>query len=165
MATELGSIEIQAFLQQLGERYPHAANLYLLGGSALCLLGSPRRTLDIDYTTNTPQLQVVLDALAAEMRLELEIVPIEEFIPIPPQAETRHRWIGQFGQLEVYVYDPYSIALGKVARGFETDIEDVLFLLRRNLITLDQLATYVEATVPKARAFDIDSVEMRQHMD
>jgi len=38
------------FLQQLGENYPNKLTFYLLGGSALCLLGSPRETLDIDYT-------------------------------------------------------------------------------------------------------------------
>jgi len=31
---------LKAFLQRLGERYPRPARLYLLGGSALCLLGS-----------------------------------------------------------------------------------------------------------------------------
>lgn len=39
---------LNAFLQRLGERYPHPASLYLLGGSALCLLGSPRTTVDVD---------------------------------------------------------------------------------------------------------------------
>lgn len=41
--------KIYAFLKALGERYPQPATLFLLGGSALCLLGSPRPTLDIDY--------------------------------------------------------------------------------------------------------------------
>jgi hypothetical protein len=35
---------LQSFLQRLGERYPSAGILYLLGGSALCLLGNPRTT-------------------------------------------------------------------------------------------------------------------------
>ena len=40
---------LRLFLQRLGARYPRPATLYLLGGSALCLLGSPRVTLDVDY--------------------------------------------------------------------------------------------------------------------
>jgi hypothetical protein len=40
---------IRAFLQQLSERYTQGGQFYLLGGSALCLLGSPRETRDIDY--------------------------------------------------------------------------------------------------------------------
>jgi hypothetical protein len=169
MATTLATAEVQAFLQRLGERYPHPVKLYLLGGSALCLLGSPRRTLDIDYTTEAPsaagtQLQTAIDTLATEMRLELEAVPIAEFIPLPDDAHTRHRWVGQFGGLAVYIYDPYSIALSKVARGFEADLEDVLFLLRQNLIDLEQLTTYVTAALPTAWDFDIDPQEMQQHM-
>ncbi|MCL4831458.1 MAG: hypothetical protein KJZ86_03420 [Caldilineaceae bacterium] len=48
MAT-ITSDQIQSFLTELGSRYPQQATLTLLGGSALCLLGSERPTLDIDY--------------------------------------------------------------------------------------------------------------------
>jgi coenzyme F420-reducing hydrogenase gamma subunit len=88
----------------------------------LALLGGLRPTLDIDYDVKgTPEdmaeLQKVIEKLAAEQKLELEYVPIEEFIPLPESARSRHRLIGRFGELAVYVYDPYSIALSKVARG------------------------------------------------
>jgi hypothetical protein len=46
---------------------------------------------------------------------------------LPDGAEQRHYKVGQYGSIEVYTYDPYSIALSKIARGFETDIQDVLF--------------------------------------
>jgi hypothetical protein len=42
------------FLTRLGERCLHPAVLYLVGGSALRLLGSPRETLDVDYMTDAP---------------------------------------------------------------------------------------------------------------
>lgn len=44
----LDSTNIRSFLERLGERYPGRGTLYLLGGSALCLLGNPRQTKDID---------------------------------------------------------------------------------------------------------------------
>jgi hypothetical protein len=40
------SAALKTFLQRLGELYPNPAEFYLLGGSALCLLGNPRETLD-----------------------------------------------------------------------------------------------------------------------
>jgi hypothetical protein len=40
---------ITDFLKRLGESFPIKSSFYLLGGSALCLLGSPRQTVDIDY--------------------------------------------------------------------------------------------------------------------
>lgn len=40
---------VRTFLTEVGRRYQQPATLLLLGGSALCLLGSTRATLDIDY--------------------------------------------------------------------------------------------------------------------
>jgi len=82
------------FLTQLGERYSDQATLYLLGGSALLLLGNIRQTLDIDYTTDlNPRqqqaLETIMNELAAQYRLDIEVVPIAEFVPLPPGAETR----------------------------------------------------------------------------
>jgi len=54
----------------LGKRYAREATLLLLGGSALCLLGSPRPTLDIDYVgddLNKNELQQLIDLGAFEM--------------------------------------------------------------------------------------------------
>jgi hypothetical protein len=167
---DVAAAEIMEFLRRLGERYSGAGALFLLGGSALCLLGNPRRTLDIDYMTESPpgvavELQTAIESLAKEMRLEIEAVPLDEFIPLPDDARTRHRLVGQFGGLTVYVYDPYSIALGKVACGFETDLQDVLFLLRQGLITLEQLEAHVATAIPRAKQFDILPGEMREHME
>lgn len=102
----IATTEIQTFLDALGKRYTRTATLFLLGGGALCLLGNPRRTIDIDYTFIAPpgdidQLTDTIDALAEELRLDLEIVPIEEFIPLPDGSEQRHRWVGQFGKVAV----------------------------------------------------------------
>ncbi len=43
--------------------------------------------------------------LAAQYRLDIEAVPIAEFVPLPPGSETRRRIVGRFGQIDVYVYD------------------------------------------------------------
>lgn len=167
---DITTAEILDFLQRLGERYPGPATLFLLGGSALCLLGNPRRTLDIDYLAECPpdqaaDLQATIDSLAAEMRLELEAVPLAEFIPLPEGAPSRHRRVGQFGGLTAYVFDPYSIALSKVDRGFEADLQDVLFLLRQGIINLEQLEVYVAAALPQAAQFDIIPAELQQHLE
>lgn len=163
----LATAEIQAFLRRLSDRYPHPATIYLLGGSALCFLGNPRRTVDIDYTVDPTAVALVaeIEALADEMRLELEAVPIEEFVPLPDGSAERHQWIGQFGALQVYVYDPYTIALSKLSRGFEADLQDVLFLLRKQIIALDELARYVEAALPQAWDFDINPADLRLYFD
>lgn len=159
---------LNQFLTRLGERYSNTATLYLLGGSALLLLGNLRQTLDIDYTTDLDSqqqqsLESIMNELAAEYRLDIEAVPIAEFVPVPADAETRRRFIGRFGQLDVYVYDLYTIALSKIARGFETDMDDVIFLVKSNLIDLSELQKHFQAVLPRAAQADIIPSEFQQY--
>ncbi len=156
------------FLQRLGERAPSGGTLYLLGGSALALLGNPRTTVDVDYTFEVEPgmaelFEAALARLAAEMHLEVEAVPIGEFVPLPPQAHDRRRLVGRYGQLEVYIFDPYTIALSKIARGFEADLEDVLFLLRQGLIGFEELQQHFETILPDAPQADIIPSEFRDY--
>ncbi len=49
MKHNLTFADLQLFLQRVGEQIADPASLYLIGGAALRLLGSPRPTLDVDY--------------------------------------------------------------------------------------------------------------------
>jgi hypothetical protein len=91
-------VVLQAFLQRLGEIYTKPATIYLLGGSALCLLGNPRETLDVDYTIELePQSKAkfieAVDKLATDMKLDIDAVPFEEFIPLPADALKRRVFV------------------------------------------------------------------------
>ncbi|MBL7065839.1 MAG: hypothetical protein ISS49_16810 [Anaerolineae bacterium] len=161
---------LQSFLQRLGERSPGAGDFYLLGGSALCLLGNPRTTVDVDYTFeldtgSVEQFEVTVAELAAEMCLDVEAVPPGEFVPLPPQAHERRRLVGRYGQLDVYIFDPYSIALSKIARGFEADLEDVMFMLREGLIEFRELERHFNAILPDAPKADIIPSEFRDYFE
>jgi len=162
----LESITAQAleqFFKRLGEEISAPTKFFLVGGSALCLLGSPRETLDIDYFIDgeTVEIGQGLKELSTELKLDLESVPIKEFIPLPPGAEARRRFVGKFGQVEVYIFDLYSIALSKIARGFESDLEDVEFMLKENLIFWDQLETDYQIILPEAHTADINPKEFK----
>lgn len=74
---------LRTFFQNLSERYSGPATVYLLGGSALCLLGNPRTTRDVDYTfevapEDVDQFRTTVTALGDEMRLDLKDIPFEE---------------------------------------------------------------------------------------
>lgn len=71
------SAVLQAFFERLSERYRGAGELYLLGGSALCLLGNPRETLDIDYTVELPAGEPEEGLRTALAGLAADIVPSE----------------------------------------------------------------------------------------
>jgi hypothetical protein len=158
------------FLSRLGEHSPRDTVFYILGGSALSILGNPRQTLDIDYTTelqgeNQEAFSRLVDQMAAQLHLDVEAVPIEEFVPLPPGASARRRYIGSYGNLEVYVFDLYTIALSKISRGFESDLEDVLFLLRQGLIDLSELQSHFFAILPDAPKADIDPREFKAYFE
>jgi hypothetical protein len=165
---EITSATLETFLQRLGERSPIVGALYLLGGSALCLLGNPRTTADVDYTFEVEsgsleEFQAIVAELAEEMRLDVEAVPLEEFVPLAPQAHQRRRSVGRYGGLDVYIFDLYTIALSKIARGFEADLEDVMFLLREGLIEFGELESHFNAVLPDAPKADILPSEFREH--
>ncbi len=73
--------------------------------------------------------------------------------------------MGRYGNLDVYIFDLYSIALSKIARGFESDIEDVEFLINRKLITWDALNEHYQSILPRARSVDIDPREFQQYFE
>lgn len=160
---------LRAFLERLGQRLP-GGTLYLLGGSALALLGNPRTTVDVDYTfeaepETAKSFEERVDELAAEMHVDAEAVPIGEFVPLPPNAYERRRLVGHYGSLAVYIFDPYTIALSKIARGFEADLEDVLFLLRQGVIQFGELERHFDAVLPQAREADIIPSEFRDYFE
>ena len=135
------------------------SDLTLIGGSALILLGNSRLTLDIDFVgddVHPNELHRQIMKIAKEIKINVEPVPIERFIPLPKGSEQRTIPIGQFGNLNVYVADPYSIALSKVDRGFEADFDDVVFLIQHNYINLKELERILNDALPHAGKFDFN---------
>ncbi len=136
-----------------------ASRLVLVGGSALALLGSPRLTIDIDFVGDDikpePLHQAILQ-IARELKIHIEPVPLERFVPLPTGSAERSLRIGQFGNLEVYVADPYSIALSKLDRGLDTDLDDIVFLIRHNYITLEELERITRNALPQAGKYDFN---------
>ena len=138
--------QLTGFLTRLGERFPHPAAIYIFGGSAILWLGGQRHTGDIDFTAapSSAALREAIAQTATELDLDLEESSPAEFMPLPTGAETRHELIGTFGQIRAYLFDPYSMAVMKIDRAFETDMEDVAFLVAAGRIDLSALERYVE---------------------
>lgn len=144
-------------LQILGARVPAGSQLVLIGGGALALLGSPRHTVDIDFVgddLHPSALHQSIIEIAKELRIHVEPVPLDRFVPLPKGNAERQIHIGQFGNLEVSVADPYSIALSKLDRGFDTDFEDIVFLIQQNLVVLDELERIMRDSLPLAHQYD-----------
>lgn len=160
--------QIENFLTAVGDRCEPSSTLFLLGGCALALLDGTRPTLDLDYVGPEQQitdLQKLMTEIATDMQIEIEAVPIEEFVPLPQNAHRRAIIVGHFGNLAVYIFDPYTIALSKLDRGLESDIEDIVFLVRQKIIDDKQLGTFMEAAIVQAEEFLLNAKSMRQHLE
>ena len=149
---------LQSILTELGAQLPAGSQLFLLGGSALTLLGSPRHSQDLDFVgddVNPSELHRAIVKRAEEVKVQVDIVPIGGFIPLPEGHEVRNIYIGQFGNLEIHVFDPYSIALSKIDRGSFTDFEDIIFLIDKGFIEFNELERIVLKSKSEAGKFDL----------
>ena len=133
----------------------------------MVLLGSPRLTIDIHFVgddISPNELHKTILQIAKEQRIYMEPVAIERFIPLPDGSEERTIRIGQFGNLEVFVADPYCIALSKLDRGFDTDFDDLVFLVRKNLVEIQLLERMTEISLSRAREFDMNPTDVLAHL-
>ena len=143
----------------MGARLPPGSQLILIGGGALALLGSPRLTIDIDFIgddVHPNALHKTIMQLARELNIHVEPVPLDRFIPVPKGSEKRSIRIGQFGNLEVFVADPYSIALSKLDRGADTDYDDLVFLIHSLRVEMNELEGMLRDAIQHARKFDLN---------
>jgi len=162
----MDNAEIQSVLQTMGIRVPPNSRLILVGGSALSLLGSLRPTIDIDFIGDDihpePLHQIILQ-IAEELDIDAEPVPLDKFVPLPQGNEERVIRIGQYGNLEIFIADPYSIALSKVDRGADTDYDDLVFLVQNHHVDMDRFERIMQEALPHARQFDFHP-DIRKHL-
>lgn len=164
----INSLQLEEFFNAVGERCEPSSTLYLLGGGALVLLNGSRPTMDLDYVghdLNVNSLQVLMAQIATEMQIELEAVPIDEFVPLPKNAHQRAIFVGHFGELSVYIFDPYTIALSKLDRGFEADLDDIAFLIQEGIVLEAQLEAFMQVAAQQAAQYSLDAAGMHRHLE
>jgi hypothetical protein len=62
------------------------------------------------------------------------------------------------------VADPYSIALSKLDRGFDTDFDDLVFLIRQGYVALNELESITRNALSQAKKFDLNP-DMLIHLE
>ncbi|MEM7534855.1 MAG: DUF6036 family nucleotidyltransferase [Chloroflexota bacterium] len=140
---------IELFLQRLGRRFTKPGRLYLVGGTTMVYEGLRQQTLDIDISfdiANEDHSAFInaIRELKETLSLNIEEASPEDFIPVPAGHKERSEYIGRYGQLDVFHYDLYSLALSKIERGTEDDFADVLSLLETERIEISQLTEYFD---------------------
>ena len=84
-----------------------------------------------------------------ELGINVEEASPNDFIPLPTGYRERSRFIGRYGQVDVFHFDLYSTALSKIERGTAEDFSDVLALLHHGQIEMSALESYFIEILPR----------------
>ena len=143
MRSSVDKTLIEAFLRELGRTFRKPGRLYLVGGAALVHAGvRPGFTVDIDVQvggTHEGELIVAIQRLIQQMQINVEFASPADFMPLPSDWEMHAQYVGRYGEIDVFYFDFYSIALSKIERGNSRDIADVELLVQQKVIALDEL--------------------------
>jgi hypothetical protein len=143
MRSSVDKTAIESFLRELGRTFHKPGRLYLVGGAALVHAGvRPGFTVDIDVQvggTNEGELIVAIQRLIQQMQINIEFASPADFMPLPSDWEMHAQYVGRYGEIDVFYFDFYSIALSKIERGNSRDIADVRLLVQQKIIILDEL--------------------------
>lgn len=127
-----------AFLRDLDERLDEPIALQCVGGFVVSLLyGLQRPTGDVDVVSVVPaHVKVLLVHLAGRgsdlHRRHGVFLRIVTVATLPEDYATRltEMFPGTFTHLTLFAVDPYDLALSKIERNIDQDVEDVKHLAR-----------------------------------
>jgi hypothetical protein len=133
--------------------------------------GFRQQTEDIDYVAqldgDPQEFTMAVRSLIRELDLSVEPAGPGDFIPLPSGWEDRSRFIGRYGRLDVFTFDPISTGLAKIERGSNQDIEDVLALVHGGGIHLSALSAAFEEILPRleTESLRVDEADFRRKFE
>jgi hypothetical protein len=140
--------KVRQFMEALGLRCRGPGRIYLTGGGTAVLIGWRATTIDIDLKVS-PEPDGAFEALAAikdDLDVNIELAAPDEFIPPVPGWIDRSVFIGRYGPVDFFHYDPVGQTLAKIERGHARDLADAHEMVARGYVPLQELETYFERT-------------------
>ena len=88
-------------------------------------------------------------------------------LPCPAGWEDRSPYIGRYGRLDVFMFDPVATALSKIERGTSRDVDGVLALLSAGIVSVPELESAYAEIVPRleTEALRVDEVDFQRKFD
>jgi hypothetical protein len=138
----------RSFLGEIDAAAPENIVLHCIGGFAVSLhYGLVRPTGDLDVVEVAPRVARWLNNTAGERsalhlkhKLYVQVVTVAT-LPDSYADRVIEMFPGAFERIRLFVLDPYDLALSKVSRNLELDLEDVKYLARACSLGLDTLET------------------------
>jgi hypothetical protein len=138
----------KSFLEELDKAVTENVDFHCIGGFVIThLYGFERETRDVDVLTITPNTNIVQflelggegSTLHKKYRVYLDKVGVIEAWPEDYDQRLTEMYPGALRHIRLLAPDPCDLALMKLGRNIERDREDVKFLARRGLITVEDL--------------------------
>lgn len=157
---------------ELGRRFRHPGRVYLVGGTTLVYAGLRAQTIDVDLDYEVApafhgELIQTLRRLKDDLGINIEEASPAHFIPLPAGYADRARFVGRYGQLDVFHFDPYSMALAKLERGREEDFHDLVALFAAGWLDWPRFEAAFDEILPRIASESLkgDPVRFRRHLD
>jgi hypothetical protein len=138
----------KSFLEELDESLQESVEFHCIGGFVITrLYGLERETRDVDVLSVRPNTNLVqlLDlggkgsVLHQRHRVYMDKVSVIEAWPEDYDQRLTEMYPGALQHIRLLAPDPHDVALMKLGRNIERDREDVKFLARSGLITVETL--------------------------
>ncbi len=147
------------FLVQLDTLFARPGRLYLIGEATELLEGWRDWMEKIEFTAEVSiEDRQAFEETVRNVRSQLDVEVLNEspadIIPLPMAYEQRARPVGPYSaeapdNLQIYHFDPYSVAFRFMARGDEQDYQLVLNLLQHEWLTLERMDAMLSELLPK----------------
>lgn len=151
-----------AFLDRLDATFARPGRLYLIGETSLVLEGWRPWTGTLEFCAEVdagdqPALRQAVRAVRAELGIDVHEESPADLIPLPdgyaqralPVPWSRVSNGKRKQQLQLFHFDPYSVAFRFIARGDEPDYHLVIAFLRNGWLTLAELEAKLNALLPR----------------
>jgi len=138
---------VRRFMDAMGREAKGPGRIYLTGGATAVLEGWRASTVDLDLKLD-PEPDGAFEAIARlkdELDVNVELASPDLFVPALPGWRERSTFIGRFGEVDFFHFDPYTQALAKLERGHERDVLDVTQMAARGMIDRVKLGTLFES--------------------
>jgi len=165
---------LRVFLDRLDAAFARPGRLYLVGETTQVYEGWRPWTSQIECTADVapadrPAFDQALQNLSAETGYYVIESSPADIIPLPEGYQARARPALRPDteprtHLQVYHFDPYSVAFRFIARGDEPDYHLVLLYQERGWITWEEMQAHLQALLPRFTSETIqqDPAEFRR---
>lgn len=130
--------QAEAYFSELGRRLPAQTVIVLTGGIAASLLADARTTDDIDFAVIKPLVRhwdavaALLQNMAAKRGIQVQFSEdLDRWGAVSLLDWKRHtRLHRKSGKLEIRILDPLYFSIGKITRGTQRDVDDLVAVLK-----------------------------------